>query len=77
MKSYELELWKVWYNFGVPLVGGRNLPAMQETCVQSLVWEDPLEKGMAPHSSILAWRAPWTEEPGGLWSVGLQRVRHD
>ena len=67
----------MWYNFGVPLVGGRNLPAMQENSVQSLVWEDPLEKGMAPHSSILVWRAPWTEEPGGLWSVGLQRVRHD
>ena len=54
MKSYELELWKVWYNFGVPLVGGRNLPAMQETWVQSLRWEDPLEKGEATHSSILA-----------------------
>ena len=44
----------------------KNLPAMQETQVQSLGWEDPLEKGMATHSSILAWRIPWTEEPGGL-----------
>ena len=45
--------------------------------VQSLGWEDPLEKGMATLSSILAWRIPWTEEPNGLWSLGLQRVRHD
>ena len=44
----------------------KNLPAMQETQVRSLSWEDPLEKGMATHSSILAWRIPWTEEPGGL-----------
>ena len=51
-----------------------NLPAMQETWLRSLVWEDPLEKGMASHSSILAWRIPWTEEPGGLQSMGLQRV---
>ena len=46
----------------------KNLPAMQETWVQSLVWEDPLEKGMATHSSILAWRIPWIEEPGRLQS---------
>ena len=45
--------------------------------VQSLGWEDPLEEGMAAHSSILAWRIPWTEEPGGLQSMGLQRVPHD
>ena len=51
-----------------------NLPAMQETWLRSLVWEDPLDKGMASHSSILAWRIPWTEEPGGLQSMGLQRV---
>ena len=50
---------------------------MQETGVQSLGWEDPLEKEMATHSSILAWRIPWTEEPGGLQSTGLQRVGHD
>ena len=55
----------------------KNLPAMQETQVQSLGWEDPLEKGMATHSSILAWRIPWTEEPGELQSMGLQRVGHD
>ena len=54
-----------------------NLPAMQETWVQSLGREDPLEKGMATHSSILAWRIPWTKEPGGLQSMGLQRVGHE
>ena len=52
----------------------KNLPAMQETQVQSLGREDPLEKRMAIHSSILSWRIPWTEEPGGLQSKGLQRV---
>ena len=55
----------------------KGLPAMQETQVQSLGWEDPLEKEMATHSSILAWRIPWTEEPGKLQSTGSQRVRHD
>ena len=50
----------------------KNLPAMQETWVPSLRWEDPLEKGMATHSSILARKFPWTEEPGGLYSIGLQ-----
>ena len=55
----------------------KNLPAMQETQVPSLGREDSLEKGMATHSSILAWRIPWTEEPGGLQSVGSQRVGHD
>ena len=55
----------------------KNLPAMQETQVQSLDWEDHLEKGMTTHSSILAWRIPQTEEPGGLQSMGLKRVRHD
>ena len=54
-----------------------NLPAMLETRVRSLALEDPLEKEMATHSSILAWRIPWMEEPGGLQSVGSQRVRHD
>ena len=54
----------------------KNLSAMWETQVQSLGQEDPLEKGMATHSSILAWRIPWTEEPGGLQSKGSQRVRH-
>ena len=55
----------------------KNLPTMKETRVRSLVWEVPLESGMATHPSILAWRIPWTEEPGGLQSMGLQRVRHD
>jgi len=50
---------------------------MQETWVQSLDREDPLEKGVVTHSSILAWRIPWTEEPGGLQSMGLQRVRQN
>ena len=54
-----------------------TLPAMQETHVQSLGLENPLEKGLATHSSILAWEIPRTEEPGGLLSMGLQRVRHD
>ena len=53
------------------------LPTMQETWVQSLGWEDPLEKEMATHSSTLAWRIPWMEEPGRLQSMGLQRVGHD
>ena len=50
----------------------KNLPAVQETQVQSLGWEDPLEKGIAAHSSILAWKIPWTEEPDGLQSMGSQ-----
>ena len=55
----------------------KNLPAVWETQVQSLHWEDLLEKGMATPSSILVWRIPWTEEPGGLQSMGSQRVGHD
>ena len=54
-----------------------SLPAMWEIWVQSLGWEEPLEKGMATHSSVLAWRIPWTEEPGGLQSMGSPRVGHD
>ena len=54
-----------------------NLPAMQETSVRPLGQEDPLAKGKVTHSSILAWRIPWREEPGGLKSMGLQRVGHD
>ena len=54
-----------------------NLPAMWETWVRSLDWEDPLEKRKATHSIILAWRIPWKEEPGRLQSKGLQRVRHN
>ena len=55
----------------------KNPHPRQETWVQSLGQEDPLEKGITPYPSILAWRTPWTEEPGGLQSMGLQRVRHD
>ena len=55
----------------------KNLPALQETWVQSLGWEDSLEKGMATHSSILARKIPWTEEPGRLQSTGAQRVKDD
>ena len=55
----------------------RNLPAMQETRFQSLGWEDPLEKEVATHSSIFAWRIPWTEEPGELQFMGSQKAEHD
>ena len=55
----------------------RNLPVTQETWVQSLGWEDPLEKGMATHSNILSWRISWTEEPGGLLSIGSQKSLTD
>ena len=58
----------------------KNLPALQETPetrIQSLGWEDPLEEGLVTHSSILSWRIPWTEDPGGLQSIVSQRVRHD
>ena len=58
-------------------VGKESSPAMQETGVQSLGQEDPLEKRMATHSSILAWRIPWAVEPGGLLFMGLQRIGHD
>ena len=66
------------YIYGSYLVAQtrKNLPAMQETWVQSLDWEDPLEKGMATHSNILAWEIPRTEEPGGLQSMGSQRTGH-
>ena len=55
----------------------KNLPVMQETMARSLSWEDPLEKGMAIPCSLLDWRIPWTEKPGGLQSVGSQKVRHN
>ena len=55
----------------------KHLPGIQDTRVRSLGWEDPLEKEMATHSSTLAWRIPWREEPGRLQSMGLKRVRHD
>ena len=66
------------HNTGFPSGSAvKNLPAMQETWVQSPGWEETLEKEMATHSSTLAWRIPWTEEPSGLQSIGSQRVRHD
>ena len=55
----------------------KNVPAVQETRVQSLNWEDPLEKEMATHSNVFAWRILWTDDPGGLQSMGSKRVRHD
>ena len=55
----------------------KNPPAMWETLVRSLGWEDPMEEGMATHFSVLAWRIPWAEEPDGLQSMGSQRVEHD
>ena len=70
-----LQLGKYLHSVGTSLVilMVENLPAMQKTRVQSLSQEDPLEKGMAPHSSILAWRIPWIEEPGTLLSMGSQK----
>ena len=71
--SYPLQY--LWVSLMAQTV--KNPSAMQETWVQSLGWEDLLEDGMATHSSILAWRIPWTEEPGRLQSMGSQRVRHN
>ena len=71
--KYRLPLF--WASLVAQIV--KNLPAMWETWVRSLSWEDPLEKDMATYSSILAWKIPWTEEPGELQVVGLQRVGHD
>ena len=65
----------LWVSLVAQMV--KNLPEMQETWVWSLNWEDSLEKGMATHSSILAWRIPWTKKPGRLQSMGLQRVGYD
>ena len=64
-----------WASLVAQLV--KNLPAMQETWVGSLGWEDPLEEGIATYCSILAWRIAWTEEPDRLQSMGSQRVQHD
>ena len=71
ISSIQIKRWS-------PLVAQtvKNPPAMQKTWVWSLSWEDPLEEGMVTHSSILAWRIPWTEQPGGLQSMGSQRVTH-
>ena len=68
-------LWYSWASLVAQMV--KNPPAMQETWVRSLGWEDPLEEGTATHSSILAWKIPWTEEPCRLQSMGSQRVGHD
>ena len=62
----------IWASLVAQMV--RNLPAMQETWVQSLGWEDPLEKGMATHSDVLVWRIPWTEDPGKLQFVGCKEL---
>ena len=72
-KSLPMRFW--WAFLVAQMVKG--LPAMRETRVRSLGWEDPLEKEMATHSRIHAWKIPWTEEPGGLQSMGSQRVGHD
>ena len=73
--QFETTMNKTWASLVAQRL--KRLPAMQETYVRSLGWEDPLEKEMATHSNILAWRIPWTEEPGGLQSRGSQRVGHD
>ena len=82
MHQTEMKLWntKTTKTTGAEGSGGsqvKNLPSVQETRVPSLGQEDPLEKGMETHFSVLAWRIPWTQEPGGLQSMGSQRVRHD
>ena len=74
--SWKKKIYITYSGFPVAQIV-KNLPAVKETQVRSLAWEDPLEKRMATHSSILAWRIPWIEEPGGLQSMGLQRVGHD
>ena len=70
--GYILNTFALWNLEKLLVAQTKNLPAMRETWVGSLGWEDPLEEAMATHSSILAWRTPWTEEPGGLQSTGLQ-----
>ena len=69
--SYMITPWKKWVSLVAQMV--KNLPVMWETWVQSLGWEDPLEKVMATHSSILCWRFPWTEKPGGLQFMESQK----
>ena len=73
--SFVAQFSGLWASLGAQLV--KNRPAILETWVLSLGWEDPLEKGLATHSSILSWRIPWTEEPGRLQSMGLQKVGRD
>ena len=72
--EYLIEMPTLLYSNSLEAQMVKTLSSMQETQVRSLGQEDPLEKGMATHSCIPAWRIPWTEEPGGLWSMGLQRV---
>ena len=75
MNPIYIYLWGAGVSLVAQMV--KNLPAMQGTCVQFLGWEDPLVEGVANHSSIFAWGIPWTQEPGGLQSMGLQRGRHN
>ena len=70
--DFECGAGAIWASLVAQMV--KNMPAMRETCVQSLGQKDPLKKGMATHCSILAWRIPWTDEPGGLQSMELQRL---
>ena len=72
---FKMFLSRIWTSLVAHVV--KNLPAMQKTQIQSLSQEVSLENGMATHSSILAWRIPWTEEPGRLQSIGSQKVGHD
>jgi len=75
-KCVQTDIWGgPWTSLVAQMV--KPLPTTRETRVRSLGWEDPLEKEMATHSSVLAWRIPWMEEPGGLQSMGSQRVGHD
>ena len=77
MQNYHWKYWNSTVKASLVAQRLKHPPAMRETWVRSLGREDPLDKGMATHSSILAWRIPWTEEPGGLQSVGSKRVGHD
>ena len=79
ISALKKRLWNFSNSFQLWLIAQlvKNLPIVQETLVRFLGWQGPLEKEMANHSSILAWKIPWTEGPGGLQSVGSQRVEHD
>ena len=75
LHSIYIMFMTIWASLMAQMV--KNPPAVQETWVRSLGWEDPLEEGIANHSSTLAWKIPWTEEPGGPQFMGSQRVGHD
>ena len=77
VKMVKMAVISLWYDLYLVAQRLKHLPPGQETQVPSLGWEDPLEKEMVTHSSILAWRIPWTEKPGRLQSTGSQRVGHD